>query len=123
MTMRLYKTVFWISFIGMLIGAGSSLNSIRNNINAPTIDHVLLLRVKNAGPFHNIPLVADISEDDRESVRYDFKNNLIRSVFYYENYNVSMILFFIFQFLAVILVKKWLTWLVYGKTRPEVVRQ
>jgi len=112
MALKLYKTVFWISFAIMVVGAGVSVNRIRLNFSTPTTEQVLMSRTKAESPFYSKPLVSPVDKDDFDSIRFDYENHPIKSLLYYENGNVSNLLVFVLQFLMIIGLKKWVTWLV-----------
>lgn len=111
MVLRLYKTLFWISFAVMLLGVCTYSYEIYDNTNNPTAENIVLHKVKTNSPFYNRSLLEATTESDIAEAREDMKSSgLVYLLGYYEYKNALAIAAFFFQFLALIILKKWFSW-------------
>lgn len=115
---RLYKTVFWASLAVMLYGVGYNIfETIRRSSYADYSDAIIY---RSTNP--NIPtgfLYSDLTDFEKDVIIQDKKNSLIKLFFEYNLYRFEYYFYLISQFICLILVKKWLVWVVSGSKSKE----
>lgn len=107
---KLYKTLFWISFSIMIAGSCGYLYEIYDHTIHPTVENVVLHKVKTNSPFYYRSVLDAPTESDYREVKEDMRSSLVDLLGYYEYKNALSVFAFIAQFLVLIALNRWLSW-------------
>ena len=111
MILRLYKTVFWISFAIAAIVSLNMASEIISDTRRPKEHNVLTYRIFTNSAFYSKSLDAPADQEEIIAVKQHMASSL--EMFY--NHHQSNFMFMILsmgQFLTLISFKKWFVWVI-----------